>query len=543
MTRVSVLLPAFHHARFLDEALRSVLGQTHRELELLVLDDGSTDDTARVLARAASDPRVRLFRHHSNLGVSRSLNDLLAEARGEWVAFQNADDAWYPGHLEDALAHLEASRADLSWAPCDLVDAAGRPHPEASALAPRLWGTRPRAADVHGDLLAGNFIPSHSVVLRASVLRAVGRFDERLELLHDWDLWLRVAADHTVARSGRAAGVFRWHGANRSAPGAASREHYALERAVVYGRQSGLGGPRGAEACRRYASALHRLGNRLDGRLAHPAVRAVYAEASRARPGSLELALKRRLAGRHGDRDPDLEALLARYGFGGGGPPTLTVCAITRDRDRELEGWLANVRDLADEALVVDGAASEATRRLCEEAGARYLERPWPRNYAVQKNAALAAARTDWVLFLDTDERVGDRLRARLPRLLAAGGVDCWRLPMYWVASLDPLDHVVTRKHYPCRVPRLFRRTPRLHYDERLAVHERVPRPVRGRMRRLRGAHLFHLAFVLHDEAALARKAAGYAELAPGSAATTARYYRWREVPHRVRRCREGFRG
>src|SRR5262245_45660701 len=94
---VSVVLPSFNHAPFVDQAVRSVLAQTIADLDLIVVDDGSTDDTADVVASVA-DPRLTLIRlpvnrarHSRNLGIHR--------ARGRYVAFQNSDDVWLPGKL------------------------------------------------------------------------------------------------------------------------------------------------------------------------------------------------------------------------------------------------------------------------------------------------------------------------------------------------------------------------------------------------------------------------------------------------------------
>lgn len=111
---VSVVIPAFNVEHELARSVQSVLGQTMRDMEILLLDDASRDGTL-ALARQfeANDARVRVLRNTSNLGVSASRNRLLQEARGEWVAFTDGDDAWLPQRLERLLGVAGADRADV----------------------------------------------------------------------------------------------------------------------------------------------------------------------------------------------------------------------------------------------------------------------------------------------------------------------------------------------------------------------------------------------------------------------------------------------
>ena len=104
--RVSVVVPAYNADAFVERALDSVLVQTMPELEIIVVDDASVDATFEVVRRvAARDQRVRLLRNDRNAGVSASRNWAMAEARGEWIAVLDADDAWLPGRLEALLVH------------------------------------------------------------------------------------------------------------------------------------------------------------------------------------------------------------------------------------------------------------------------------------------------------------------------------------------------------------------------------------------------------------------------------------------------------
>ena len=125
MIRVSVVIPTYNRARWLRDAIRSALQQTHRPLEVLVVDDGSTDDTGRLCADMG--PPVRhILQEHSGAAVAR--NRGLEEARGEYVAFLDSDDLWQPRKLE---VHLAVHRAlpQVGWSISDsqVIDVEGRP--------------------------------------------------------------------------------------------------------------------------------------------------------------------------------------------------------------------------------------------------------------------------------------------------------------------------------------------------------------------------------------------------------------------------------
>ena len=111
---VSVLICAHDAAPFIEATVRSVAGQTHRNLEILVLDNASADRTAEILARlAAEDPRIRPVPSRDNLGAYGGLNLLLDQARGAYVAIQDHDDLWHPDKLRAQLAHLETHPGDV----------------------------------------------------------------------------------------------------------------------------------------------------------------------------------------------------------------------------------------------------------------------------------------------------------------------------------------------------------------------------------------------------------------------------------------------
>src|SRR5438270_9816920 len=108
---ISVLMPTFNQAAFLRRALTSLFAQTHANWELLVVDDGSSDDTPRVLAEYSADPRIRSWRLEESGGFGRALNLAMSHARGPYIAYLPSDDIYYPHHLASLPACLVADQA------------------------------------------------------------------------------------------------------------------------------------------------------------------------------------------------------------------------------------------------------------------------------------------------------------------------------------------------------------------------------------------------------------------------------------------------
>jgi glycosyltransferase involved in cell wall biosynthesis len=169
---------------WLAEAVQSVLGQSVADLELVIVDDGSTDGTADFLA-GLDDPRVEILRQ-PQAGLTRALNRALARARGALVARLDADDVTAPDRLARQLAFLDAHpEVGLLGTGAREVDAGGR----------EVRVVRPPAGD--GDLrralIRENPFVHSSVMLRRELVQRVGGYDERLAVAQDYDLWLRLA--------------------------------------------------------------------------------------------------------------------------------------------------------------------------------------------------------------------------------------------------------------------------------------------------------------------------------------------------------------
>ncbi|MCP8939773.1 glycosyltransferase family 2 protein [Alsobacter sp. SYSU M60028] len=184
---VCVVTAAHNVADFIGETLASVLAQSLRDIEIIVVDDGSTDATAEVAA-GLGDPRIRVI-STPNRGVSAARNRGLAECRAPYVLFLDGDDLLTPDALERMAAALdERPRCVAAVALLAKIDLSGRPlgRPDPARLPSR---------DILRQLVGRNFIVNGGAIcMRTHAARAVGGFDPRLRLGEDWDLWCRLAA-------------------------------------------------------------------------------------------------------------------------------------------------------------------------------------------------------------------------------------------------------------------------------------------------------------------------------------------------------------
>jgi glycosyltransferase involved in cell wall biosynthesis len=224
METVSVVIPSYNRAHLIEPTVRSVLAQTHAPLEVLIVDDGSTDDTEAVCARLPAPVR---YIKQRNTGLPGARNRGIQEARGEWIAFCDSDDLWHPRKLEIQLAALRTV-GDARWCltGCDIIDPEGHPvaseitglervfpifhtkgvtpeHHFAGHLRSRTFEADMSRVVHHGDafdlLFQGNIaLPSSSLVAR-SLIDEAGPFDPTFLAAEDTEFFHRISAVSPVA--------------------------------------------------------------------------------------------------------------------------------------------------------------------------------------------------------------------------------------------------------------------------------------------------------------------------------------------------------
>lgn len=193
MALVSVIVPAFNAAPWIQECLRSVLSQSWRELDVLVVDDGSTDETAAV-AKAINDPRVRVLRQ-ANRGAASARNVGLAEASGEWIQYLDADDLLGECKLERQLAALELSPAG-SVASCPWIRFETTPDPGNVRPEP-VWTEADPVQWMVTSLGGGGMMHPNAWLVPRTVAERAGPWDERLSLHDDGDYFSRILLHST----------------------------------------------------------------------------------------------------------------------------------------------------------------------------------------------------------------------------------------------------------------------------------------------------------------------------------------------------------
>lgn len=213
--RVTAIIPTYNYAHFVGDAIQSVLGQTFPDWELIVVDDGSTDNTADVVA-SFQDSRIRYI-YQDNRGNAAARNTALKLARGEYIAFLDADDLWLPQKLERQVEALDKLAPTTGIIYTDLyIHQEGEETP-----AHRLLENRdPPRGNMFRQLvrrewkLMSPLIPTSTVLARQEVFDRVGPFDEGLLGHVDWEMWVRIAAVYDIDVVPEPLAVYRHHGQN-----------------------------------------------------------------------------------------------------------------------------------------------------------------------------------------------------------------------------------------------------------------------------------------------------------------------------------------
>lgn len=224
---VSVIMPCWNRERFIADAIQSVLAQTLSDLELIVVDDGSTDRSREEVA-SIDDPRLRCLAIEHR-GISAAMNAGLAWARGRYIARLDSDDWWYPEMLATQVAVLEARPevglvyargecTDLDWTPLSMT-----------------WGYPLRfPGETFRSMVYNDCTCNITVVCRRACFERVGFYDESLQTSEDLDMWLRVARWYEFAFTDRVLARIRLHGGSITGEVSAERDEQMERRGRVF---------------------------------------------------------------------------------------------------------------------------------------------------------------------------------------------------------------------------------------------------------------------------------------------------------------------
>jgi glycosyltransferase involved in cell wall biosynthesis len=181
---VSVVVPAYNQAHYLPQTLDSIRAQSYADYEIVLVDDGSTDETPAVVRRYAATVR---YIHQSNQGLAAARNTGIRAARGRYVALLDSDDAWAPDYLAKMMALAQQdSKTAVFYCGVSYIDENGRGLPQrgSSRVVP--------PEQMYSTLLRANFLVPSTILMRREAALAIGLFDPNFRRLQDWEMWLRL---------------------------------------------------------------------------------------------------------------------------------------------------------------------------------------------------------------------------------------------------------------------------------------------------------------------------------------------------------------
>ena len=226
--RVSVCIPTYNGSTFLAEAIASVLAQSFRDFELLIVDDCSTDATLEI-ARSCPDSRIQIHRNNKQLGIPANWNYCLSLARGEYIYLFHQDDVMLPQNLAQKMDILSSdTTVSLVHSAVEFLVEDSAPSPPANWLEEATEDFIVDGEIYFRKLLLRNLICAPAVMTRRQMLLDLGGFDETLGFTPDYAMWLKLCVKGQVAFLSQPLLLYRWHGANAS-------HAYRFERGIAEG--------------------------------------------------------------------------------------------------------------------------------------------------------------------------------------------------------------------------------------------------------------------------------------------------------------------
>jgi len=187
--KISVIIPTYNRAHLIRRAIKSVLNQTYQDFEIIVVDDGSTDNTEEIIEEFQKyDKRIRYIQHKKNEGEAAARNTGIKIARGKFIANQDSDDKWLPEKLEKQMKAFENEPVEVGV----VYTGFWRIQNNKKNYIPSSRVTK-KEGNIHEELLKENFIGTPASVVRRECFEKAGMFDEKLPHLVDWELWIRIS--------------------------------------------------------------------------------------------------------------------------------------------------------------------------------------------------------------------------------------------------------------------------------------------------------------------------------------------------------------
>ena len=210
---VSVIIPAYNHDKYISEAIESVLNQTFKDIELIIIDDASNDSSKEIIQLfEKKSVKIKSFFHKKNMGIAKTVNECIEIARGKYISHFSSDDVWFKEKLEKQLEVLEKNENLVVWSEGLVIDALSNPTGE---LFTQKHGAlkRKKSGNIFEELLKGNYICGQSLIYKKENFKDV-RFDENLKYLNDYKFMVDLAKKHEFYFISEPLVMYRIHGEN-----------------------------------------------------------------------------------------------------------------------------------------------------------------------------------------------------------------------------------------------------------------------------------------------------------------------------------------
>ncbi|MCL4429115.1 MAG: glycosyltransferase [Chloroflexi bacterium] len=194
MVLVSVIMSSYNYEKYIAESIESVLNQTFRDLELIIVDDGSTDSSPQIIADyQKKDPRIHAIFHQKNMGIAKTLNDCLNQARGNFISFIDADDLWVESKLEKQVAVLKKDDTLLVWSEGEIVNSEGIK--TGQMVTKFLNAPINKNGNLFQELLREQFVFRQSLIFKSDFIKNI-RFDSALRYVNDHRFIVDLSLDN-----------------------------------------------------------------------------------------------------------------------------------------------------------------------------------------------------------------------------------------------------------------------------------------------------------------------------------------------------------
>lgn len=206
MPKVSIIIPTYNFGHLIVETLESVFKQTYKDFEVIVVDDGSTDDTHQKIKKYL--PKIKYIKHNVNLGFAAAMNTGIRNAKGKYLNFLSSDDKVLPQFLEKEVEVLEKNpEVGLVFSPVFYIDELGKVIRKQKIANDSIIPQ----SQAYLKLIIRNYVNLVTALVRADIVRRVGFFNNKLRQNPDWDMWIRIASKSKLAYVPDYLGLYRRH--------------------------------------------------------------------------------------------------------------------------------------------------------------------------------------------------------------------------------------------------------------------------------------------------------------------------------------------